>query len=182
MLLAHGTTRRNADLIEKQGYFKEHTYFLKLNPDPKQALFGTVCFALRDHPLTQHYIDMYCEQDLIIKPFKKSLIKTGKEYIKQKHYDKTEGLIYIVEAPEKILYYPEGFLRNLFLPTELFSTEKILTTEVKYILTLEENKDYFQRRYDHKVESLERLVLDKFNKRVYNTINSRVHRLLLKRK
>ena len=182
MLLAHGTTRRNADKIEKQMCFEKHTYFLKLDPDPKQAIFGTVCFALKDHPLTQGYIDMYCKQDFIIKPFKQNLIKTGQEYIKQKSYDLTEGLIYVVNASEEILDYHKGFLRNLFLPTELFSTEKISTVHVKYILTLEENKEYFQKRYGYKVESLEDLVLDKFNKRIHNTIKSRIHRLILKRK
>lgn len=182
MLLAHGTTRKNADKIEKRGYFGKHVYFLKFEPDFKQAIFGTVCFALRDHSLTPHYIDMYCKQDLIIKLFKKSLIKKGYEYIEQKRSDKTEGLIYIVDASEEILDYHKGFLRNLFLPTELFSTEKIPTTQVEYILTLEENKKYFQERYGYKVKSLEDLILDKFNKRVYNTIKSRVHRLIIKRK
>ena len=51
MLLAHGTTESNADIIESLGYFDIQTYFLKLHPDEKHAIYGVAGFAFREHPL-----------------------------------------------------------------------------------------------------------------------------------
>ncbi|MBU4501269.1 MAG: hypothetical protein KKA79_01655 [Nanoarchaeota archaeon] len=182
MILAHGTTEKNADIIESKEYFDNHTYFLKLEPDFKHGIFGTTGFAIRDHPKTSEYVDLYCRQDLIIKPFKKALEKTAQRYIDSKGNDDTPGLIYIVDIDESKLDYHKGFFRNLMLPTELFSTENIPTSKIKEIVTLEENVKHFHYKYGYDTTPLEQFQLDSLTRRITNTTFNRFSRLILGRK
>lgn len=181
MLLAHGTTERNADLIEERGLFIPKTYFLKLSPDPKIALFGVSGFALRQHPKTPGYIDLYCKQDIILRPFKKGLEKIADGYISKKKDDNTPGLIYVIDVPENVLDYHKG-MRSLFIPTEVFSTEWIPTSTIDHIVTLEENATYFENKYGHETKILEDINYDFLMKRIFYSFFIRFNRIICGKK
>ena len=185
MLLAHGTTEMNADIIEACGYFDERTYFLKLHPDERHALYGVAGFALREHPATQDYVDAYCKHDLVVGVFRFALERSIVQYIEEKRGDDSPGLIYIVEADdESMLDYHryKGPMRNLFVPTELYSTEHIPTSAVRKVLTLEENVGHFSAKLPYPVEALEDVGIDPLLKRAYNSFRMRFERMVLKRK
>ena len=182
MLLTHGTTLLNSQSIESRGYFARNTYFLNADNDIKQAIFGTAGFALRDHPKTEEYVSKYCSHDLIIKPFKQNLMNTARRYLESKNKDNSPGVIYLLEAPIEALAYHKGFFRSLFLPTEVFSTERIPTSSITEIITLAEHKELFAKKYQYPVKTLEEIESDSFTSRTYHTIESRIHRLILNKK
>jgi hypothetical protein len=182
MLLAHGTTERNADLIYSCGYFAPLTYFLKYDPDPKLALFGTAGFGLRHHIQTQKYIDLYCKQDLLMRFFKSVLIRTASKWLEKKRWDKSPGLIFVVEAEEKYIDYYRSIMSKIFTPTQCFSIEKISTESIQHIVTLEENVEYFQKKYGKETKSLESITVDRTSLRIFNTFYTRWLRFFSKEK
>jgi len=182
MLLAHGTTERNADLIYSCGYFAPPTYFLKCYPDPKLAFFGTAGFGLRHHIQTQRYIDLYCKQDLLMHFFKKILVRTAREWLEKKGHDKSPGLIFVVEAEEKYIDYYRSSMSKIFIPTECFSIDQISTDFIDHIVTLEENIEYFQKKYGKKTKSLESIIVDSVFLRLFNTFYTRWSRFFPKEK
>ncbi len=185
MLLCHGTTEMNADIIEACGFFDERTYFLKLHPDEKHALYGVAGFALREHPATQGYVDAYCSHDLVVGLLRSALERSIEQYIEEKKGDDSPGLIYIVEVDdESMLDYhrDKGPLRNLFVPTELYSTERIPTSAVRKVLALEEDVGHLSAKLPYPVEALGDISIDPLLKRACNTFRMRFERMVLKRK
>ena len=185
MLLAHGTTESNADIIESLGYFDIQTYFLKLHPDEKHAIYGVAGFAFREHPLTKEYVDAYCKHDLVVGLLKSSLERSIEQYLEEKKGDGGPGMIYIVEVDdESILDYhrDKGPLRNIFVPTELYCTRQLPTSAVRKVLTLEENVEYLSGKLSYPVEALGPIEIDSWTKRVCSTFRMRFERMVLKRK
>lgn len=173
MLLAHGTTEKNADLIYSCGYFAPFTYFLNYYPDPKLALFGTAGFGLRHHIQTKRFIDLYCKQDLLMRFFKRVLIRTANEWLSKKEYDESPGLIFVVQVGEQYIDRYKNLLNKIFVPTECFSIEKISTDCVDHIVTLGENVPYFQKKYSKEVKPLENINIDGPLLRLFNTFYTR---------
>lgn len=183
MLVAHGTTEKNSDLVEENGYFEPNTYFLKLSPDRKLGLFGAAGFALREHPLAQTYLDLYCKQDLMMGMplFKECLKNQAKKYCEEKKEDTSPGLIYVLDAPARVFEHHRG-PRSVFVPAELFSIEKISTSNIDCIITLEENIAHFKEKYSHEVRSLEDDVPSNMALRLFFTAYYRFNRLILRKK
>lgn len=179
MLLAHGTTEIRADQIYDCGYFQKRTPFLKLEPDEKLAFFGTSGFAFRSDPIVDRFIEDYCKQDLFCKPWKSFLKKYAQDYVKSRKYDESPGLIFVVNVSEEDFDFPNRFLANWYVPTNVDSTKKIPTSAIEYIVTLKKYEEHFKKKYDARIETpLEELVIDPLLTRIKYNVSTRYNRII----
>ena len=88
------------------------------------------------------------------------------------------GIIYVVDVPMKTIRYDPQLLRSIFVPNEVVSTQQIPITAIKKTFALEEHKEYFEIKYPYPCEPLEQILVDAFGKRLFNTVRSRILRML----
>lgn len=182
MLLSHGTTELNADKIESDGYFKSGTSFFNLSFGYKLGIFGAACFALRNNAESEKFIDLYLKHDLAINLVKKNIQKSWEKYLKQKKEDKSRAVVYVVDAEDKNLVYNESLIKSFFIPNELVSNDEISTKNVKKIMCLDKEAEYFSLKYSYPVESLDNLEEDNFWNRLVSNLNMEYQRVILGKK
>jgi len=170
MLIAHGTHEYQADVIEKAGHFNQDTYFLSLR-DPKLSMLTAASYSFQNHPRGESFVDLVCRQDLLLSPplFRDSLKKsvTGQYHenkaLAREHFGDGEfqlnGLIYILDVPPDSLYLPPK-LHSMISPLSVRAKEEIPTSRTVKILTLDEQVEEFQAKYDPPVDPLDDIDID----------------------